>query len=881
MFEPEETFSTGNTSDLSLNESNSRCHGDPCQNGGVCQEISNVSFCICSVQYTGATCGSLMDLCVDNPCVNGQCVTGNGSYLCLCESGYTGYHCESDVNECMTNVCPGSECYNVPGDYRCVCPQCQFGLCIYTGSTQSCQCFPGFIGKNCSQEVNECDDASSCRHGTCTDYVNGVKCNCDDGYTGRRCDVEIIHPCDGDPCDCGACVIIGNDFLCECPLTRTGKRCENFEEVYNSILDPDDLTTQFCDVSTCEIRLRTKCEFSFINYFHSIKNSYSNISIKSIKINKDSLIKMSVACNTNTGIQTLSQCKVAIALIDIHSISDILFFNLACDGTDCSNSAIAVDSLVHLSSTPSGNVLSCLPILINRMDTLLVDTSRSQERYIPTPVVDVLYKMNRAEDSLLQNFTKSLIVQIKFLACLDYSRLCDISNVDTMVCVHITSKNDLLGTSPRPSESVTLTPSSTSANAAIYRCNITNCVHGYCPEPEVSPYCSCEVGFTGQHCDVSMCDALNCRNCYMNTANGIPLCLCDSGSHGDGCNISGIACDNFPCLHGNCELDKYLIPHCECHMKFTGKYCETKISSCDIFTCFHGNCSIDEYGFPLCNCDVGFTGNHCQYIEKYCDTIHCIHGNCTTKDFDVPFCSCLDGYTGRLCEQLIPNCNAINCIYGDCLQNGSCRCHAGYDGTHCDQNITDPKDDDSGTGTLFDYVFWSMIVIIALLLISTMTMIACVRVKRSRGEFLFHDLRRNDNGEEVRPRLINSRDIHEDLRRGFYLSPTIDLGSECQMSLSTPSIRTFHLDVLETDNGVDSDRTGSSDGYRRYSVPDDGHLSMHDLSEGRSSQQHYDIPPPTANQFGRWATDIHTVLRYADLQVEDDIFSILNTDALR
>ncbi|XP_060066636.1 neurogenic locus protein delta-like [Ylistrum balloti] len=244
----EETYTMTSmlVSNQSSNGSYASCKDNPCENGGICQEIKNSNLCICSTPYRGATCGELMESCMDNRCVNGQCINGNDTYMCKCEDGYTGRHCDTDIDECLLNVCHGSDCRNTPGGYQCICPQCQFGLCVYTGNIQGCQCFPGFIGLDCSEEVDECEDVTSCLHGTCVDYVNGVECNCNQGYTGRRCDVEIIHPCDGDPCECGACVIVGDtDFQCQCPLTRRGKRCENFEEFFTSIIDPDDLTTKF------------------------------------------------------------------------------------------------------------------------------------------------------------------------------------------------------------------------------------------------------------------------------------------------------------------------------------------------------------------------------------------------------------------------------------------------------------------------------------------------------------------------------------------------------------------------------------------------------------------------------------------------------------
>ncbi|XP_069140664.1 neurogenic locus notch homolog protein 1-like isoform X2 [Argopecten irradians] len=828
-------------SNISFDKNDSRCHNDTCANGGVCQEISETLLCTCPAGYTGATCENFIDLCRGDTCQNGRCLEVNDTYVCLCEDGYTGRHCETDINECQLNdVCPESACLNVPGDYRCVCPQCQFGLCVYTGSKQSCQCFPGFMGNNCSEEINECDDDTSCHHGNCTDYVNGVECNCDDGYTGRRCDVKIIHPCDGDPCECGNCIIIEDDFLCECPIARKGKLCENFGEVYNSIINANDLITNFCNVSTCEIRLRTKCEFGFMNYFYTIKNSYANISIESVKIDKHTLVNIVVACNEKEGSQTRSECELVIAMFDMHSISDILLLRLDCEKTNCKNSTtIFVESLIHLKSPSDGDLLVCLPLLIEKMDELFVQTyiSRSSEKYLPTSLVSILYKLSRADDSTIQNVAMNLIAQIKFLMCLDFPKACDISPVDTMSCVHIKNTYYLVSKNPKPSERTTLTPFSTTAR---YVCTNEDCVNGYCLELGVSPYCWCEAGFTGQRCDVNICDTQNCRNCGATSENDSSACLCDSGNN---CKSTNRTCEHFPCLHGKCELDKNLVPYCNCKVNFAGKFCEIRIPPCDLFVCVHGNCSIDSYGFPECKCGAGFTGNHCQHDETSCNNRPCIHGNCTTEVSGGFSCSCHDGYTGRLCEQRIPLCNS-SCYHGDCLQNGSCQCHEGYDGIHCDQDP--PVDGSNNTGSLFDYALWSLIAVIALLVVSTVIMAACVKVKRSRGEFSFHHLRKTNSEDDTRPRLVNSRDINEDLRREYYLSPTLDLDPECLLSQPSPSSRILLSNRRETGSGVGSDHTTSSEAYRRYSVPDDGHLSMHNLSSR--------------------ATHTAVVLRYAELQ---------------
>ena len=47
-----------------------------------------------------------------------------------------------------------------------------------------CECFDGFDGANCTEDIDECS-SSPCQNGaTCVDNVNGYTCECLPGYTG-------------------------------------------------------------------------------------------------------------------------------------------------------------------------------------------------------------------------------------------------------------------------------------------------------------------------------------------------------------------------------------------------------------------------------------------------------------------------------------------------------------------------------------------------------------------------------------------------------------------------------------------------------------------------------------------------------------------------
>jgi len=68
------------------------------------------------------------------------CVDGVNSYECDCsDTGFKGDHCQINVDDCESAPCThGSQCVDLVKDYKCTC-------------------FPGYDGKNCENDINECD----------------------------------------------------------------------------------------------------------------------------------------------------------------------------------------------------------------------------------------------------------------------------------------------------------------------------------------------------------------------------------------------------------------------------------------------------------------------------------------------------------------------------------------------------------------------------------------------------------------------------------------------------------------------------------------------------------------------------------------------------
>lgn len=114
--------------------------------------------------------------CKTSTCLNnGTCVEYMGSYSCQCIPGFDGRQCEVDVNECQSKPCQnGGTCQNLVGSYGCTCP-------------------PGLTGQSCQTIINQCLSKPCQNGGSCINSINAFRCNCDKtGYTGRVCENKGI-----------------------------------------------------------------------------------------------------------------------------------------------------------------------------------------------------------------------------------------------------------------------------------------------------------------------------------------------------------------------------------------------------------------------------------------------------------------------------------------------------------------------------------------------------------------------------------------------------------------------------------------------------------------------------------------------------------------
>ncbi|XP_069068939.1 fibrillin-2-like isoform X2 [Pleurodeles waltl] len=178
----------------------------------ACRNTIGAFQCGCTDGYqldavNNRTCLRI-DFCRSSPCVNGNCTSALRGFVCTCPPGWEGKKCDEDVDECKRdNLCSRrSICKNTAGSYIC-------------------NCNAGWTGPTCSEDIDECL-SSPCVNGKCKNIPGSYSCQCSAGWTGLNCDSNI-NECLSQPCrNDGTCKDLINDFSCSCKPGYTGRFCE-------------------------------------------------------------------------------------------------------------------------------------------------------------------------------------------------------------------------------------------------------------------------------------------------------------------------------------------------------------------------------------------------------------------------------------------------------------------------------------------------------------------------------------------------------------------------------------------------------------------------------------------------------------------------------
>ncbi len=105
-----------------------------------------------------------------------MCVDEVADYRCQCDPGYTGRHCDLDIDECAPGPCLRGVCQDLINNYLCDCQS------------------TGFTGTECHIDIDECIESTPCQNdGECTNIPGSFNCTCPTGFTGLTCLDTIIE----------------------------------------------------------------------------------------------------------------------------------------------------------------------------------------------------------------------------------------------------------------------------------------------------------------------------------------------------------------------------------------------------------------------------------------------------------------------------------------------------------------------------------------------------------------------------------------------------------------------------------------------------------------------------------------------------------------
>uniref|UniRef100_A0A671T143 Neurogenic locus notch homolog protein 2-like n=1 Tax=Sinocyclocheilus anshuiensis TaxID=1608454 RepID=A0A671T143_9TELE len=660
------------------------CHRSPCLNGAACKsQVANgipQYTCVCQRGFRGQDC-SLIDACATNPCANGaRCTNWNNHYNCSCPPGYQGKNCRNDIDECRK---PG-KCLNG-------------GICMNTHGSFRCECLAGYSGRTCEMPTQPCAPSQCLNGGTCHQTGDQTyECACLPGFRGHNCE-ENVDDCPGHKCmNGGICVDGVNTYNCQCLPEWTGQYCA--EDVNECLMQPNACHN---GVGTC---------FNTIGGHTCVcVNGWTGDDCsENIDDCATAVCFNGATCHDRVA-SFFCECPVGktglLCHLDDACVSNPCNEGAVCDTNPLNGRAICTCPAGFVGGACNQDMDEC-SIGANPCEHFgkCVNTEGSFQcqcgRGYTGPRCEI--DINECLSMPCQNDA----------TCLDrigeFTCICMPGMSVNLTLTYTETLNLLLINVDFPTIDIDECASTPCQNGAKcidrpngYECrcaegfegrlcesNIDNCKpdpchHGTCVDGIASYTCNCEPGYTGYRCEnqLNECHSNPCQNggkC-VDLVNKY-ICQCQHGTSGTNCENNFDDCASNPCDYGICKdgINRY---ECVCKPGFTGPQCKDEIDECQSNPCRNGGtCIDDENGFH-CQCPEGFHDPYCYSQVDECASSPCLHGACR-DDPNGYRCDCEPGWVGKNCDLDRNDClpspcqNAGTCF--DQLNGFTCKCRQGF-----------------------------------------------------------------------------------------------------------------------------------------------------------------------------------------------------------
>lgn len=595
------------------------------------------------------------DECNDSICTQ-QCFNYDGGFSCYCNPGF-----QLSLDKRSCNPCPPLH-YGPNCELTCTCNG-RFSSCH---PVRGCQCDPGWTGRLCQEDVDECaEDKTICSSDQiCANTIGSYTCRCLDGYTQNAQDVcKDIDECAAGSAlnTCGVreeCVNLPGGFYCTCIFgyQKTNGACTDIDECAAG--------THVCEQDCVNVLGTYNCD---CKYGYRLNTDRVTCSKVTDVCAEGKGLNCTHGCTLSDVDRAVCFCKKGYQFTtDQQSCHDINECTVGTSG--CSHTCANTDG-GYFCSCPLGMTLDT-----NRKTCVVCNTG--------TYGKDCAFNCACGIGSQRCDVISGCVCMPGWQGdkCAD-----DVNECNTELVQQECQKRKALCENYRGG----------------YRCNcergyekhgngscqdINECLLNLCDqdcENSLGGFrCLCYKGFTfnsttGRCQDKNECEFPVTNRCIQRCINvpGSFVCTCDK--KGYALNSDGVSC--------------YAVTNC------TRIDCPVK----------NGGCSKQENGTEECFCNSGYTilaNNTCQLEDvRWCEVAKCDQGCEETPDGQSFICSCRTGYLlledRTSCKECSPG------IFGkDCLEactcsatntmscnssTGACRCKAGWEGVSCSVDVNE------------------------------------------------------------------------------------------------------------------------------------------------------------------------------------------------